>query len=209
VTKTVFLPGAGGRRSFWQPVCGLLALGEEEVRFGWPGFGDEPLVPGVRSLSDLAGYVLDRVTGDFNLVAQSMGGVVALQIALRAPERARRLVLCATSGGVDFGDVEREDWRPEYLREMPEAMPRWFVDDRTDVTAQLDEIEAPVLLVWGAEDRIVPPAAGRRLAALLPNARLVVIEGADHDVAVTNAEEVARHISAHLHAPSDNIARVG
>lgn len=198
MTKTVFLPGSGGSRSFWEPACAHLALGDDEVRLGWPGFDDEPIDPNVHDLSDLARFVLDRIEDQFNLVAQSMGGVVALQVALAAPEQVRRLVLCATSGGVDFGDIDVEDWRPAYLREMPESTPRWFVDDRTDVAGRLGEIATPALLIWGGEDRIVPPAAGRLLAGLLPDARIVVISGAGHDVAVTHAAEVAAHIRAFL-----------
>jgi pimeloyl-ACP methyl ester carboxylesterase len=128
-----------------------------------------------------------------------MGGVVALQVALAAPARVERLVLCGTSGGVDFGSIERQDWRPSYRREMPERTPRWFDDDRTDLTYRLGEINAPVLLVWGAEDRIVPPPAGALLQRLLPNARLVVIPGAGHDGPVTHAAEVATHIRTFLH----------
>ena len=196
MTKTIFLPGAGGRRTFWQPVCENLELGENGVCFGWPGFGDELLDPSVHSLSDLTSFVLDRVEGDFNLVAQSMGGVVALQIALAVPERVRKLVLCGTSGGV--GSIPRGDWRPEYLREMPESTPRWFVDDRTDITTRLHEITAPALLIWGSEDSIVPPEAGRLLASLLPDARVVVVPDAGHDVAVSKAGEVAEHVRAFL-----------
>lgn len=35
--------------------------------------------------------------------------------------------------------------------------------------------ERPVLVVWGSEDRVMPPEHGRRLAALFPDARLVEI----------------------------------
>lgn len=206
MAKTVFLPGAGGRSDFWLPVCDLLTPGEQAVRFGWPGFGDEPPDPAIRSLTDLPRFVLDRVEGGFNLVAQSMGGVVALQIALAAPERVRRLVLCGTSGGVDFGSIEREDWRVEYLSELPESTPRWFVDDRTDITARLGEVAVPVLLLWGGDDRVVPPAAGRLLAGLLSNARIVVIPGGGHDVAVTKADEVASYIRAFLGQSDRDIA---
>jgi pimeloyl-ACP methyl ester carboxylesterase len=198
LAKTIFLPGAGGQRSFWQPVCNFLGLGSDEVRMGWPGFGDEPVDPGIHGLSDLVGYVLQRVPGDINLVAQSMGGVVALQIALQQPERIRRLVLCGTSGGVDFKLIDRQDWRPAYLAEMPETSPRWFIDDRTDITDRLSEITMPARLIWGGEDRIVPPAAGRLLADLLPYARIVVVAGAGHDVAVTKPNEVAGHIATFL-----------
>ncbi|MFQ3566153.1 MAG: alpha/beta hydrolase [Aggregatilineales bacterium] len=46
--------------------------------------------------------------------------------------------------------------------------------------AALSRITAQTLLIWGAEDTLTPPAQAERLAALLPNARLVVIPNAGH-----------------------------
>lgn len=45
---------------------------------------------------------------------------------------------------------------------------------------QPGEMDCPVLLVWGAEDRILPLAEARTLAASLPDARLVVLDGVGH-----------------------------
>jgi len=41
-------------------------------------------------------------------------------------------------------------------------------------------------------------AVGRRLAQLLPNAELVVLEGGTHDLVLDRADEVAPHIDRHL-----------
>jgi pimeloyl-ACP methyl ester carboxylesterase len=41
-------------------------------------------------------------------------------------------------------------------------------------------VHCPVLLVWGARDRIMPVAAARQLAAELPDARLAVIDDVGH-----------------------------
>jgi len=38
----------------------------------------------------------------------------------------------------------------------------------------------PTLVVHGAEDRMVPPANGRALAATIPGARLLEVEDAAH-----------------------------
>jgi pimeloyl-ACP methyl ester carboxylesterase len=61
-------------------------------------------------------------------------------------------------------------------------------------------IAAPVLLLWGDADSISPIAVGRRLLELLPNARLHVVKGGGHDLAVTHADEVAAIIQEHLDA---------
>ncbi|MGH7095177.1 MAG: alpha/beta fold hydrolase [Stellaceae bacterium] len=44
----------------------------------------------------------------------------------------------------------------------------------------LHRIDVPVLLVWGAQDGLVPPEFGAAYRALIPGSRLVVIDNAGH-----------------------------
>jgi pimeloyl-ACP methyl ester carboxylesterase len=44
-----------------------------------------------------------------------------------------------------------------------------------DATERLRTFDRPTLVVWTPEDRIMPPEHGRRLAELIPNARLVEV----------------------------------
>jgi len=39
----------------------------------------------------------------------------------------------------------------------------------------LRTFDRPVLVVWAAEDRVMPPDHGRRLTNLIPNAKLIEI----------------------------------
>ncbi len=89
------------------------------------------------------------------------------------------------------------DWRPEYQKNFPQA-PQWFVDDRTDLTDQLYLIKIPTLLIWSGSDLDSPVAAGEYLVRELPDAKLTVIEGADHFLARDRVEEVALHIAEFL-----------
>ena len=59
---------------------------------------------------------------------------------------------------------------------------------------RLHHITAPVLLLWGAEDRLVPVAHGRKLQKLIANAQLVVIEGAGHVAPLEKPGEMAQAI---------------
>jgi pimeloyl-ACP methyl ester carboxylesterase len=56
----------------------------------------------------------------------------------------------------------------------------------------LGGVRTPALVVWGAEDRIVPLSCGERYARALPNARLEVIEGCGHCVEMERPTELAR-----------------
>lgn len=197
--RVLFLPGARGAGSFWHPVAELLPAGWEKRCLSWPGLGSVPRDPAVASLEDLVGLVERELTPGTDLVAQSMGGVVAIRTALRHPETIGRLVLVATSGGVDVGGLGGSDWRGDYRRANPGAA-AWVTEDQGDHSHELPGIRAPVLLLWGDADPISPVAVGRRLAALLPNARLEIIAGGDHSLAVERASEAAAAIEAHLTA---------
>lgn len=61
-----------------------------------------------------------------------------------------------------------------------------------DPDALLQTITAPTLILWGAEDAVIPVENGRRMEAALPNARLIVYDGVGH---VAHEEEPEKTIS--------------
>lgn len=197
VPLVVFLPGASGDPNFWRPAGERLPATWDKVYLGWPGLGDQPPDPGVRSFDDLVDRVEAVLSRPADLVAQSMGGVVAMRVALRHAHRVRRLVLTATSGGVDVSGLGGSEWRPGYRRLFPAAAD-WVTRERPDHTAELGRVAAPTLLLWGDRDDVSPLAVGNQLASLLPNARLSVVAGGDHAFAHEHPDEVASLIAAHL-----------
>ncbi len=194
----VFLPGAAGNSAFWRPVAERLAnLGPARL-FGFPGFGDVPADPAIGSLDDLYAWLVERMPpGPCHVVAQSMGGVLAARLALEQPERVARLVLAATSGGVDVSRLGAADWRRDYRASLP-GVPSWFVDDRTDLADRLPGIRVPTLLLWSDADPISPLSVARFLASRIPGARLAVVAGGTHAFAKERPDEVAPLIRAHL-----------
>ena len=197
MTKTLFLPGAGGSASFWKAAATLTRL--ESVFLAWPGLGNEPAAPGITGLKNLVAIVLHPMDEPVNLVAQSAGGLVAMKAALAAPDRVKRLVLVATSAGIPVKDLGGADWRSDYYRTYPHAA-AWIGEVDEDLSDQLTSIRIPTLLLWGDRDPISPIAVGERLSSLLPNARLHVIRGGGHDLALTHAAIVANLMEQHLGA---------
>lgn len=193
----LFLPGASGNTQFWQPVAQALQTPIARQHMGWPGFGATPADPRIACLEHLAALALERIDRPTALVAQSMGGVVAVHMALERPQSISHLVLSVTSGGLDLSALGAEDWRAGFDSEHPE-LPRWFLDDRTDLSARLHELRMPVLLLWGGADPLSPVRVGERLAELIPDARLVVFPDAGHDLGHSHAQPVARLIDEHL-----------
>lgn len=199
VPRILFLPGASGDGRFWQPVAAQLPPGEK-ILLDWPGLGAVPPRPEIRGFDDLATLVLGHMDREVDLVAQSMGGVVAVLAALARPEAVRRLVLTATSGGVRLPSTGIADWRAEYRQEFPSAAP-WVTEYRVDLTDRLPSIRCPTLLLWSDADPISPLAVGQDLARRLPDARLVVVRDAGHMFGRDRAAEVVPHIARHLFAP--------
>jgi len=193
----LFLPGASGNVQFWRPVSTKLRHPGARRFVAWPGLGGVPPEPDIRGIDELVARVTRDITCPVALLAQSMGGVIAVRAALEKPSFVRHLVLSVTSGGIDMASLGAEDWRPGY-RERHHGLPSWFTEERRDFTERLREIRIPVLLLWGDADPISPVAVGRRLAALLPRAELVIFSGGTHDLVLERADEVAPHIDRHL-----------
>lgn len=195
--KLLFLPGASGNVRFWHPVSdGLHHPGRREF-FGWPGFGGVPPASDITGIDDLVTRVVASITGPVDLLAQSMGGTIAIRAALRKPDLVKHLVLSVTSGGLDVAALGASDWRPAF-RKLNPTLPGWFADYREDLTPRLGELPFPVLLLWGDADPISPVAVGRRLAELIPKSELVIIANGTHDLVSERAHEVIPHIERHL-----------
>jgi non-heme chloroperoxidase len=72
---------------------------------------------------------------------------------------------------------------------------------REDFRADVARITVPVLIVQGAQDRVMPPGAtGNRLGVLLADGRLVVILEGPHAIIWTHAAEVNRALLGFLRA---------
>lgn len=61
----------------------------------------------------------------------------------------------------------------------------------------LGEVEVPALVIWGAEDRVVPVTCAQQYARSLANARVELIPEAGHFVEMEEPEKVANLIRAH------------
>jgi pimeloyl-ACP methyl ester carboxylesterase len=199
--RVAFFPGSSGSGAFWQPVAQRLPAGWTSTLWSWPGAGDQPSRPNVSSYSDLIELAAASTEHGSDIVAQSMGGAVAIGLALAHREKVRRLVLVATSGGLNLEQDATEDWRAEYRATFPNADP-WVSGERPDFTADIPKITAPTLLISGDQDPISPVSVGQRLHGLLPDSCLRVLPGGTHWLAHDRPDQVARLVIDHLGAPA-------
>jgi len=101
----VLIAGLGGRGASWQPFLDTAARRFRVLTFDTPGAGKSPPLAGPVSIRELAGQVgqlLDRLgIESAHVVGRSMGGMIAQELALLAPERIERLVLVSTTARPD------------------------------------------------------------------------------------------------------------
>lgn len=188
--KLLFLPGASGQTEFWQPVMTLLSGYPKQQVLAYPSFAGCPDLPEVGDFESLQAYVIDQITAPSVVIAQSMGGIFAVQAALQKPLQIRALVLVATSGGIDLSPFAAQDWREEYQQTFD--LPNWFTVTKSQGVAQaLSQIRCPVLLIWGDQDPVSPVAVGQYLAQQLLNAQLHIVETGEHDLAKVHAAQVS------------------
>jgi pimeloyl-ACP methyl ester carboxylesterase len=95
---------------------------------------------------------------------------------------------------VTFGERPDPVWVEEardIVGEMdPEATAASFVPLLShNATSALAGLTLPVMVVVGTKDRLTPPAQARRIVALVPNARLVVLDGPGHMVMLERQAE--------------------
>jgi pimeloyl-ACP methyl ester carboxylesterase len=191
-----------------------------------------------------------------NVLGYSMGGVVALRLAVARPDDVTALVLAAAAGIVSTtrravvwfrlvtlfkpGQVmtrfregiarrPRLRWLPFGLWgavDPPSLSPRAVIgfleaaSEHTDTTAagwalleddprpDLDRVRCPVLLLWGARDRLVPLADGFEYARRL-RAPIRTLPAAGHLLIGEQPDECAAIVTEFLDRTREGVARKG
>lgn len=99
----LLIHGLGYTRNGWGPAPGLLAERFRVIRFDNRGSGESDVPEGPYTAAELAGdalQVLDEAGVErARVLGTSLGGMVAQEVALAAPERVEKLVLACTTGG--------------------------------------------------------------------------------------------------------------
>ena len=200
--KVVFLHGLGETRDVWNPVIKQLPQIEcisLDVLTTKP-----PLARW--SLADVCTQIADSLTEPVHLAGLSLGAVIALKIAITHPGKVSSLFVSAPQAKP-----------PKMLMSLQKALMRvlptkWVCPPQLskpellgvldslkdlDLTSQLPALSMPVTVVCGSKDKANLPAA-RKIAGLIPAARLEVIQGAGHQWHATHPQLFACYLTKHL-----------
>ena len=170
--------GNGGDRSMRAPLAAALSrMGLAVLLFDYRGYGGNPGHPTEAGLAADARAALRYLAGRPEVdperviyFGESLGAAVALRLATERPPAA----LVLRSPFASLAEVGR--------RHYPVLPVSLLLRDRYDSAALAGRLDAPLLVVAGGRDQIVPAGHSRRLFDAAPQPkRLVVLDGADHN----------------------------
>jgi pimeloyl-ACP methyl ester carboxylesterase len=154
-----------------------------------------PAVPGDRSLpppSPAFGEFVRSATVDRSDAESVIEYLVAYARVLAGEERrfdeadARDLVQRDVERAHDFAALQNHE----------------LLEDDHKARTTLSSIEAPTLVIHGTADPLFPIAHGEALAAEIPNAGLLALDGAGHGVERRDWGAIAEAIATHTATPS-------
>lgn len=175
--RTVLVaPGNGGSRVLRVPlVRALAAEGFDVLLVDYRGYGGNPGSPteeGLAADARAAAAWLAARPGitRISYFGESLGAAVAVGLATERPPHA--LILRSPFTSLPDVGAAHYPWLPV----------RWLLRDRYPSIDRIGALRAPLLVIVGDRDHIVPEAMSRRLyeAANAPK-RYVVVPGADHN----------------------------
>lgn len=170
--------GNAGNRSYGAPLAAAFARANFAVLlFDYRGFGGNPGSPTEAGLRIDARAARDYAIAQPNVdrerlvyFGESLGSAVATELAVDHPPAA----LVLRSPFTSLSDIGRVHY--------PMLPVRWLLRDRYDTIGQIAGVRAPILIIGGDRDRIVPIEQTRLLhgAARDPKS-VLIIAGADHN----------------------------
>jgi pimeloyl-ACP methyl ester carboxylesterase len=227
----ILIHDAGGDHLSWPPEIRRMTAGRVYT-LDLPGHGKSG-GPGRQSVTEYA----DSVVGFMNsaglsrvvLIGHSLGGAIALTIAINYPERAAGLGLISTGSRLPIPSSVMENaanpatvilavqkllelmripqsarhLKDQTLKRLSSVRQTLFHGDLLacesyNVTARLDAIRIPVLVLCGTDDQLVPRINSESLVEQIPGAALQTIEDAGHLVILEQPSRVARLLSVFL-----------
>ena len=217
----VLIHGWGVSSSYFIRAAERLACRFATLAPDLPGHGRSDSlspVPGVEQLGEIAlQWMTAAGLESASMVGHSMGCQVAIEMALRDPDRIDRLVLIAPTPDPHARSVAEQfrrlviggfyerlsliiDLAKDYLRMGKRLVPEFFSMLRYPIETKLPHVKQPALLVRGENDPVVPQRWLEEAALLLGTDRLIAIPRWGHAVQYSAAPQLVRAIEPFLSA---------
>jgi pimeloyl-ACP methyl ester carboxylesterase len=229
----ILLHGLFGALSNWDSSLPLFADYCQAIALEFPiltGHGSEVKVKALAAYTEL--YIRTNNLGPVILCGNSLGGHVALRVALSSPELVDTLILSGSSGLYEH-TADTLPVRPNssFIREHMGRVffnEEFITDDavneilgilskrsnhlnlihaarsakKDNLQTRLPEIKAPTLLLWGENDEVTTMDVARLFARGIPNSKLVSVDACGHAPMIEHPEWFNTEVKAFLEANS-------
>ncbi|KAI9018806.1 Alpha/Beta hydrolase protein [Hyaloraphidium curvatum] len=127
----------------------------------------------------LGAFLVDNFTPILAAAFKSRGGYSAAEAAMHPAVRQAN----------ELQDLQMR-LHKGYTRALLRSVSDGVVSGQEETFRKLADRPYRTLVIWGTEDTVVPYELHRKLLALAPNAELVSVEGAGHDVFMSDPERM-------------------
>jgi pimeloyl-ACP methyl ester carboxylesterase len=207
----LFIHGAGGSSGSWY-FQRELQKSMEVILIDLPGHGKSP-GPSLDKIEDMRDGVLETLRSlnieKCFIAGHSMGGAIALTLALTRPEAVKGLILVGTGAKlkvmpdflegilrdkegtlkqiteVAFGRNTPPAMKESGLKEMMKCEARtiyndYYACDHFDLMDSVGDIKTPALIVCAGSDLMTPPKYSEYLSWKIKGSKIELIEGVGH-----------------------------
>jgi len=222
-SRLFFIHGAGGTHRVWRYQTSAFP---RSLAIDLPGHasgkGCSAVPDYAESVSDT---IIQRKLTPAVPVGHSMGGAIAIELALTQPRSLAGVVLVGSGARLRVTPIIKDEVIRNYAH-AAEVIAEWAYSPKTDAKLkrasiqellevpadvthgdfeacdrfnrmnEIDRISLPTLIVCGEDDALTPVRYSQYMKDRIPNARLVIIPDAGHSVMLEKPEELNRALRA-------------
>jgi pimeloyl-ACP methyl ester carboxylesterase len=224
--KIIFIHGSGWNARMWHNQRDYLKSSMEVILVDLPGHG-ESSGDGCESVEEYGESVYGAIEGlslrQAYVAGHSLGGAIAMSLALSDPGMVKGLILIGTGAklrvlphileGITHNKEKTVRALVETAHSNKAASALKAIDldemmkcsaeviykdfsacDRFDIMGSINTLSFPALIMCGAEDALTPPKYSSYLNSKIEGSKLVLIEDAGHMVMIEKPDQVNRAI---------------
>lgn len=181
---TILIHGGGGDWSEWRDNLAPLAQGLGIIAPDMPGFGLSQSVNGPLHLAWAVSFLVDFMavlgTPKAHFVGHSLGGMLALALALDHPDKVMKLCLVDSAGLGEMSlatrvrlAVIRGVTRLASGRDIPQLASGLY--DKS-LPRRIQDLRCPTMIIWGKHDRYLPTRQARVAHRAIRDSLLSVLD---------------------------------
>lgn len=228
----LYIHGAGSNGHFSHKLLDGLSAKHSPLSFDFPGHGRSSGTESLKSVTAYSDFVYalwkKLAVRPAVLIGHSMGGAIAMDLALRHADMVESLILMCTAAQFNIPDERLKVWeqvmkgragQPFTKDACSPATPMnivqegWGEQIKTDprvryfdlaacrevnLVGQLGQIRKPTLVVAGQDDTTTTVAQSEQLRDSIPGAKLVVIPQAGHWLPIEKPQEACDAMTTFL-----------